>query len=64
MRRYMMLDPSRCIFLSVLLSSAAVCASQPPKTFVNDICLPSSLYMLSDTQNDIFVKPFIKSLKM
>ena len=60
MRRYMMLDPSRCIFLSVLLSSAAVCASQPPKTFVNDICLPSSLYMLSDTQNDIFVKPFIK----
>lgn len=31
-----------------------------PRPFVNDICLPSSLYMLSDTQNDIFVKPFIK----
>ena len=28
--------------------------------FVNDICLPSSLYLLSDTQNDLFVQPFIK----
>lgn len=28
--------------------------------FVNDFCLPSTLYMLSDTQNDIFVEPLIK----
>ena len=28
--------------------------------FVNDICLPSSLYLLSDVQNDLFVQPFIK----
>lgn len=30
------------------------------KVFTNDICLPSTLWMLSDTQNDIFVQPFIK----
>ena len=28
--------------------------------FVNDICMPSVLYMLSDTQNDIFVQPMLK----
>lgn len=28
--------------------------------FQNDICLPSTIYMLSDTQNDIFVEPLIK----
>lgn len=28
--------------------------------FVNDICLPSKLYMLSGVQNDIFVEPLIK----
>lgn len=32
----------------------------PPPAFVNDICLPSSLYLLSDVQNDIFVQPFLK----
>lgn len=26
----------------------------------NDICLPSTLWMLSDTQNDIFVQPLIR----
>ncbi|MEO6188799.1 MAG: hypothetical protein ABIO82_03720 [Ginsengibacter sp.] len=31
---------------------------KPP--FVNDICLPSTLYMLSDVQNNIFVEPLIK----
>ncbi len=38
-----------------------VCAQ--PKlnmTFVNDICLPSTLWLLSDTQNDLFVQPFLK----
>ena len=30
------------------------------KSDVNEICLPSYLYMLSDTRNDIFVEPFIK----
>lgn len=29
-------------------------------TFQNDICLPSKLYMLSETQNNIFVEPLIK----
>ena len=28
--------------------------------FVNDICLPSHLYMLSDTPNDLFVQPILK----
>lgn len=28
--------------------------------FVNDICLPSKLYMLSGVQNDIFVEPLVK----
>lgn len=28
--------------------------------FVNDICLPAKLYMLSDAQNNIFVEPLIK----
>ena len=32
----------------------------PAPAFVNDICLPSSLYMLSDTPNDVFVQPFLK----
>ncbi|MCQ2402116.1 MAG: hypothetical protein MJ202_00095 [Lentisphaeria bacterium] len=38
----------------------------PPKPrsvqrgFVNDICLPSKLYMLTETPNDIFVEPFLK----
>ena len=30
------------------------------KSDVNEICLPSYLYMLSDTRNDIFIEPFIK----
>ena len=28
--------------------------------FVNDICLPSYFYMLSDTPNDMFVQPILK----
>lgn len=33
------------------------------KLFVNDICIPSKLYMLSGVQNDIFVEPLIKRWK-
>ena len=29
-------------------------------TLSNDICIPSRLYMLADTENDIFIKPFLK----
>jgi len=29
----------------------------------NDICIPSVLYMLSDTRNDIFIEPLIKRWK-
>ena len=38
-------------------ADASPAASQP---FVNDICLPSALYMLADTPNDVFVQPFLK----
>ena len=37
--------------------SAPVAAQKP---FVNDICLPSHLYMLPDMQNNVFVQPLIK----
>lgn len=30
------------------------------KAFVNDISLPSTLYLLSETPNEIFVQPFLK----
>lgn len=33
---------------------------QAKPSFVNDICLPSKLYMLSGAQNDIFVEPIMK----
>ena len=39
-------------------ATAAPPAAPPP--FVNDICLPSALYMLADTPNDVFVQPFLK----
>ncbi|WP_455497240.1 acetylxylan esterase [Coprobacter sp.] len=29
-------------------------------SFYNDICIPSRLYMLADTENKIFIKPLIK----
>ncbi|MBS1631434.1 MAG: hypothetical protein JST10_02565 [Bacteroidetes bacterium] len=32
----------------------------PAPAFINDICLPSKLYMLSGVQNDIFVEPLVK----
>ncbi|MEP5338568.1 MAG: hypothetical protein ABJL44_03665 [Algibacter sp.] len=33
------------------------------KIFQNDICLPSTLYMLENTQNNIFIEPLIKRWK-
>ena len=39
---------------------AAEAEAYASDSFRNDICLPSTLWMLSDTQNDIFVQPFIK----
>lgn len=35
---------------------------RPPekRQFVNDICMPSALYMLSETPNDIFAQPILK----
>ncbi|MGN0852655.1 MAG: hypothetical protein ACI4Q3_04680 [Kiritimatiellia bacterium] len=40
-----------------MAAEAAKFADEP---FTNDICLPSALWMLSGTQNDMFVQPFIK----
>jgi len=47
-------------FIIVLLCPFLASAQNKLKLFTNDICLPSKLYMLSDTQNDIFVEPLIK----
>ena len=45
-----------------ILGAAGVdtAASGGAARFVNDICLPSSLWLLSDTRNDLFVQPFLK----
>jgi len=40
--------------------SANVKGDENSGVFVNEICLPSKLYMLSGVQNDIFVEPLIK----
>ena len=46
----------------VLAAALAAPANAAPaaKPFVNDICLPSKLYMLSDARNEMFVKAFLK----
>lgn len=47
----------------LLLLPVFLCESvsaQSPSGFVNDICLPRTLYMLNQTQNDVFVEPLIK----
>lgn len=46
-----------CLLMLVLLVSMYQSFGQ---SFQNDICLPSKLYMLSETQNDIFTEPLIK----
>lgn len=57
------------VLMVVLGLACAACVAAPerfaeataaPKRFVNDICLPSNLWLLSDTANDLFVQPFIK----
>ncbi|MBR4518942.1 MAG: SGNH/GDSL hydrolase family protein [Victivallales bacterium] len=35
-------------------------SSVPCNAFVNDICMPSTLWMLSGVQNDLFVQPILK----
>ena len=45
-------------FMVAVAIGVLTCAAEEP--FVNDICLPSSLYMLSDTPNDMFVQPILK----
>ena len=43
-----------------LLSFGFVLSFVSAAMAVNDICLPSALWMLSDVQNDIFVQPMIR----
>jgi len=47
-------------FIVILFCPFFVLAQNQSKSFTNDISVPSKLYMLSDTQNDIFVEPLIK----
>ena len=46
------------------LSKSVVVAAEAPARraarFVNDICLPSQLWMLDGVQNEIFCRPFVK----
>ncbi len=44
--------------MGLACAAVALCASAG--AFVNDICLPSTLWMLSDSRNDLFVQPFLK----
>jgi len=43
-----------------LFSALAGVAADASDRFVNDISLPSKLWMLSDAQNDVFVRPLLK----
>lgn len=43
-----------------LFPSIPVISQTSPAPFTNDICLPSKLYLLSGTQNEIFVEPLLK----
>lgn len=51
------------LYYSQSFSQSVSDVIQEQKTFQNDICLPSTLYMLENTQNDIFVEPLIKRWK-
>ncbi|MDP4227656.1 MAG: hypothetical protein Q8910_14890, partial [Bacteroidota bacterium] len=42
------------------LAKKTLISSTERQDLLNDICLPSVTYMLSNTQNDLFVEPFIK----
>ncbi len=59
------------LILFLMLLSACTASSQNKSnfepddkissgTFINDICLPHKLYMLSDIRNNLFVEPLIK----
>ncbi|WP_236972800.1 hypothetical protein [Membranihabitans marinus] len=47
------------IYLAVLFCGVLK-GQEGLRSFQNDICLPSVLYMLSETENDIFVEPLMK----
>ena len=44
----------------IILCYGSILLPVRAQEFVNDICLPSKLYLLSETQNDLFIEPFIK----
>ena len=48
--------------ISFSMTARSQTAQDPavPRTFVNDICMPSTLWMLAGTQNDLFVQPMLK----
>lgn len=51
------------MFFAVLLLSAWSCRplfAQGKESFRNDICLPGTLYLLSDTVNRLFTEPMLK----
>ena len=50
------------LYAGWVLASPAVALGEEGvlRPFLNDICVPSTLWMLSDSQNAIFVKPLIK----
>ena len=54
----------KLVVITIMLAAAGSAlhglGSTSGTPFVNDICLPSSLYLLSDTRNDLFVQPFLK----
>ena len=56
---YLGLAASLCAQTAPAPSAVDASPAVPP-AFVNDICLPSALYMLADTPNDVFVQPFLK----
>ncbi len=47
-------------FLILLILCYGNLFSIHAQEFTNDICLPSKLYLLSETQQNLFVEPFIK----
>ena len=45
---------------NIAVAALAVLCAAAAYGFVNDICLPSQLWMLPETQNNVFVQPLIK----
>lgn len=46
--------------MALLTTFTPFVAVQAQTTFQNDICIPSTLYMMEEVQNDVFVEPLIK----